>query len=95
MNFDVICPRCYNKFTTSIADKNISNYNQKIRCSVCGKSFLLRNALGEVEKDKKVEKLKIVQIVGQDDFTMSRKKKRSKWSRKADGELFKRIKRRR
>ena len=91
MNIEVICPVCGGIFKTAVAERELDNYEKRVRCSSCWKSFFLQRAEWRIVGKKTIE---AVVLVGQKKDSSTRIKARGKWSKKVHGEMVKRIERR-
>jgi len=90
MNIEVICLVCGEVFKTAVTEDDLSSYEKRVRCSSCWKSFFLHRAEWRIKGRNTAEA--VVVLAGQMKESSTRTKARSKWARKAHGEMVKRVK---
>ena len=77
-------------FKTAVIEGDLSSYEKRVKCSSCWKSFFLHRAAWRIVGRNTVEV--VVVLAGQVKDSFTRRKARSKWSKKAHGEMVKRVK---
>ena len=89
MNIEVICPVCGKESRHAVTVAMLNSYQTRIFCGLCRKSFFLNRAEYKIVA---VEDYSVEREPTHGQYTGTVKTRRSKWGRKAYGDVERRIK---
>lgn len=90
MNVEIICPVCWKDFKIAMIESDLQWSGKRVKCSHCGKSFFLKRAPWRAIIPRKKE------VIAWDPATArltrtATSARLGKWSKRAHGEMKKRI----